>query len=131
MCECTEDEIPLTFKKGGSSGLGNEAGQCTEDPKGVVDRTLETKGFQGWTENDNPWTSDDESSDGRLSAARPSVLVITRRSTAKIRFSVPVDRVWNLRKEGSHTGRAESTSSFDQVFEVAKRTPEARFCNRL
>jgi ERO1-like protein alpha len=64
VCECTEDEIPQTFRTNSLSGSGKDGAQCLEDPKGVVDRTLDSAGFQAWTENDNPWTADDESSDG-------------------------------------------------------------------
>jgi ERO1-like protein alpha len=75
VCECTEDEIPQTFRKGGLSGSGKDGAQCLEDPKGVVDRTLDSAGFQAWTENDNPWTADDESSDGMaFTFSRPDIL---------------------------------------------------------
>lgn len=38
---------------------------CQEGkPEAAVDRTLDSKAFRGWTEIDNPWTSDDETDNG-------------------------------------------------------------------
>lgn len=57
VCECPDGEFPETFK----NGLGLDDMACQEGkPVAAVDRTLDTRVFKGWTENDNPWTYDDE-----------------------------------------------------------------------
>ncbi|GAB4829761.1 Endoplasmic reticulum oxidoreductin-1 [Ancistrocladus abbreviatus] len=63
VCECPESEFPESFKKPSASGrvLPVDDLVCQEGkPQAVVDRTLDTKAFRGWTEVDNPWTNDDE-----------------------------------------------------------------------
>uniref|UniRef100_A0A7I4DWF4 Endoplasmic reticulum oxidoreductin 1 n=1 Tax=Physcomitrium patens TaxID=3218 RepID=A0A7I4DWF4_PHYPA len=54
VCECPESEFPAAFRSSGHAS-------CQEGtPEGAVDRTVDAKAFQGWTDSDNPWTVDDE-----------------------------------------------------------------------
>lgn len=54
VCECPESEFPAAFRS-------SEHASCQEGrPEGAVDRTVDAKAFQGWTDSDNPWTADDE-----------------------------------------------------------------------
>ena len=54
VCECPESEFPAAFRS-------SEHASCQEGkPEGTVDRTVDAKSFQGWTDTDNPWTADDE-----------------------------------------------------------------------
>lgn len=60
VCECPEDEFPAAFRS-------SEHASCQEGrPEGAVDRTVDTKAFQGWTDTDNPWTVDDETVSGDM-----------------------------------------------------------------
>lgn len=60
VCECPEDEFPAAFRS-------SEHASCQEGrPEGTVDRTVDKKDFQGWTDSDNPWTVDDETESGEM-----------------------------------------------------------------
>lgn len=60
VCECPESEFPAAFR----SSLH---ASCQEGrPEGAVDRTVDAKAFQGWTDSDNPWTADDETESGDM-----------------------------------------------------------------
>jgi hypothetical protein len=60
VCECPEDEFPAAFRS-------SEHASCQEGrPEGTVDRTVDAKAFQGWTDTDNPWTIDDETVSGDM-----------------------------------------------------------------
>ncbi|CAL0320182.1 unnamed protein product [Lupinus luteus] len=65
VCECPESEFPESFKKPHRLSLNDLV--CQEGkPQAAVDRTLDSKAFRGWTEIDNPWTSDDETDNGEM-----------------------------------------------------------------
>lgn len=60
VCECPEDEFPAALRS-------SEHASCQEGrPEGAVDRTVDSKAFQGWTDTDNPWTIDDETESGDM-----------------------------------------------------------------
>lgn len=64
VCECPENDFPETFKNP-NRGFSSEDLVCQEGkPQAAVDRTLDSKGFRGWTDMDNPWTNDDETDNG-------------------------------------------------------------------
>jgi ERO1-like protein alpha len=56
VCECPDNEFPAAFKVWSSDHTVCQEGK----PEGTVDRTVDSKAFQGWTDTDNPWTVDDE-----------------------------------------------------------------------
>ncbi|GAU23915.1 hypothetical protein TSUD_181040 [Trifolium subterraneum] len=65
VCECPESEFPESFKKPKRLPLNDLV--CQEGkPEAAVDRTLDSKLFRGWTEIDNPWTTDDETDNGEM-----------------------------------------------------------------
>ncbi|XP_038721428.1 endoplasmic reticulum oxidoreductin-1-like isoform X1 [Tripterygium wilfordii] len=67
VCECPENEFPESFKKPAHHGLPSDDLVCQEgNPKGAVDRTLDSRAFKGWTETDNPWTNDDETDNAEM-----------------------------------------------------------------
>ncbi len=53
--------VPTSFK-----GLGSDHLTCQEgNLQGIVDHTLNAQAIQGWIENDNPWTHDDETQNNK------------------------------------------------------------------
>jgi len=67
VCECPENEFPEPFKKPSRNGASSDDFKCQmEKQEAFVDRTLDIKAFKGWVENDNPWTSDDETDNAEM-----------------------------------------------------------------
>lgn len=65
VCECPDSEFPESFKKPRRLSMNDLI--CQEGkPEAAVDRTLDSKAFRGWTEIDNPWTSDDETDNDEM-----------------------------------------------------------------
>ncbi|KAI4368079.1 hypothetical protein MLD38_016682 [Melastoma candidum] len=65
VCECPENEFPENFKR--PSILSADDLMCQEGkPEAAVDRTLDKNAFRGWSETDNPWTSDDETDNAEM-----------------------------------------------------------------
>lgn len=60
VCDCAESEFPESFKRP-HYGLSTDDPICQEGKlQAVVDCTIDSKAFRGWTVTDTPWTIDDE-----------------------------------------------------------------------
>ncbi|KAJ6829947.1 putative endoplasmic reticulum oxidoreductin-1 [Iris pallida] len=66
VCECPENEFPEPFKMPFNRLLADDP-ICQEGkPEATVDRSLDSKVFEGWVEIDNPWTADDETDNAEM-----------------------------------------------------------------